>query len=67
VLAKVLFTDIVGSTERAAELGDQRWTELLADHHRIVRAELEPREPRPEERARRVACGRGRRRRRFDA
>jgi class 3 adenylate cyclase len=41
VLATVLFTDIVGSTERAAELGDQRWTELLADHHRIVRAELE--------------------------
>ena len=41
VLATVLFTDIVGSTERAAKLGDQRWTELLADHHRIVRAELE--------------------------
>ena len=34
VLATVLFTDIVGSTERAAELGDRRWTELLADHHR---------------------------------
>ena len=41
VLATVLFTDIVGSTERAAELGDRRWTELLAEHHRIVRAELE--------------------------
>lgn len=41
VLATVLFTDVVGSTERAAELGDQRWTELLADHHRVVRAELE--------------------------
>ncbi len=41
VLATVLFTDIVGSTERAAELGDRRWTELLAEHHRIVRAELD--------------------------
>ncbi len=41
VLATVLFTDIVGSTERAAELGDKRWTELLAEHHRIVRAELD--------------------------
>lgn len=41
VLATVLFTDIVGSTERAAELGDHRWTALLADHHRLVRAELE--------------------------
>ncbi len=41
VLATVLFTDIVGSTERAAELGDRRWTELLAEHHRIVREALE--------------------------
>jgi pimeloyl-ACP methyl ester carboxylesterase/class 3 adenylate cyclase len=41
VLATVLFTDIVGSTERAAELGDARWKELLADHHRVVRAELD--------------------------
>jgi class 3 adenylate cyclase len=41
VLATVLFTDIVGSTERAAELGDARWTELLANHHRLVRAALE--------------------------
>ncbi len=41
VLATVLFTDIVGSTRLAAELGDRRWTELLAEHHRIVRAELE--------------------------
>ncbi len=41
VLATVLFTDIVGSTERAAELGDRRWKELLDDHHRLVRAELE--------------------------
>jgi pimeloyl-ACP methyl ester carboxylesterase/class 3 adenylate cyclase len=41
VLATVLFTDIVGSTERAADLGDQRWAELLADHHDVVRAELD--------------------------
>lgn len=41
VLATVLFTDIVGSTERAAELGDRRWKELLDDHHQLVRAELE--------------------------
>jgi len=41
VLATVLFTDIVGSTERAAELGDRRWKELLDEHHRLVRAELE--------------------------
>jgi class 3 adenylate cyclase len=41
VLATVLFTDIVGSTERAAELGDARWHALLADHHRIVRQRLE--------------------------
>ena len=41
VLATVLFTDIVGSTQRAAELGDRRWTGLLAEHHRLVRAELE--------------------------
>ena len=41
VLATVLFPDIVGSTERASELGDQRWKTLLDDHHRLVRAELE--------------------------
>jgi class 3 adenylate cyclase/pimeloyl-ACP methyl ester carboxylesterase len=41
VLATVLFTDIVGSTQRAAELGDRRWTELLAEHHRLVTVELE--------------------------
>jgi class 3 adenylate cyclase len=40
VLATVLFTDIVGSTERAAELGDRRWRELLEAHERAVRAEL---------------------------
>jgi class 3 adenylate cyclase len=37
VLATVLFTDVVGSTKRAAELGDQRWRALLADHNDIVR------------------------------
>jgi class 3 adenylate cyclase len=41
VLATVLFTDIVGSTERAAELGDRRWRELLEAHHAAVRRELE--------------------------
>ena len=41
VLATVLFTDIVSSTERAAALGDRRWRELLAEHHRVVRAHLE--------------------------
>jgi class 3 adenylate cyclase len=40
VLATVLFTDIVGSTERAAELGDRAWRELLERHHAVVRREL---------------------------
>jgi class 3 adenylate cyclase/pimeloyl-ACP methyl ester carboxylesterase len=40
VLATLLFTDIVGSTSRAAELGDLRWRELLARHHELVRREL---------------------------
>jgi class 3 adenylate cyclase len=40
VLATVLFTDIVGSTERAVALGDRQWRELLGDHHRAVRAQL---------------------------
>ena len=39
-LATVMFTDIVGSTERAAELGDARWRELLERHDTMVRAEL---------------------------
>ena len=38
VLATVLFTDIAGSTVRAAELGDRRWSELLEAHHARVRA-----------------------------
>ena len=41
VLTTVLFTDVVGSTEHAARLGDRRWTELLATHDTIVRSELE--------------------------
>ena len=40
VLATVVFTDIVGSTERAAALGDRAWRDLLERHHEIVRAEL---------------------------
>jgi len=40
VLATILFTDIVGSTERARELGDRRWRELLEAHHAVVRREL---------------------------
>ena len=41
VLSTVLFTDIVGSTERAAQLGDRRWRELVDAHHARVRRELE--------------------------
>ena len=41
VLATVLFTDIVGSTERASELGDRRWRELLDAHNSAVRRQLE--------------------------
>jgi class 3 adenylate cyclase len=37
VLATVLFTDIVGSTQRAAQLGDRDWAQLLEEHHAIVR------------------------------
>ncbi len=40
VLATILFTDIVGSTELAARLGDAAWRELLGRHHAIVRREL---------------------------
>jgi class 3 adenylate cyclase len=40
VLATVLFTDIVGATERAASLGDRRWRDLLERHHAAVRREL---------------------------
>ncbi len=40
-LATVLFTDIVGSTEKAAALGDRAWHELLETHHQVVRRELD--------------------------
>jgi len=40
VLATLLFTDIVDSTEHAVELGDREWKELLAKHHTVVRREL---------------------------
>ncbi len=41
VLATVLFTDIVGATERAATLGDRAWRRLLEEHHEAVRHELD--------------------------
>jgi pimeloyl-ACP methyl ester carboxylesterase len=40
VLATVLFTDIVGSTEKAAALGDRRWRDVLDEHNKAIRAEL---------------------------
>jgi class 3 adenylate cyclase len=40
VLATVLFTDIVGSTERAAKLGDAAWRQVLEQHDELVRGEL---------------------------
>ena len=40
ILTTVMFTDIVGSTEKAASLGDQRWRSLLDDHDRAVREQL---------------------------
>jgi pimeloyl-ACP methyl ester carboxylesterase len=41
VLATVLFTDIVGSTELVADLGDRRWRDLLEQHNAVVRRELD--------------------------
>jgi class 3 adenylate cyclase len=41
VLATVLFTDIVGSTELLADLGDRRWRDLLERHNAVVRRELD--------------------------
>ena len=41
VLATVLFTDIVGSTRLAAELGDVRWQARLAEHNRVIRRLLD--------------------------
>jgi class 3 adenylate cyclase len=40
LLATVLFTDIVGSTAKMAELGDRQWRELLHEHHNAVRRQL---------------------------
>jgi pimeloyl-ACP methyl ester carboxylesterase len=40
VLATVLFTDLVGSTERVAALGDRAWRELVEPHHALVRGLL---------------------------
>jgi class 3 adenylate cyclase len=39
-LATILFTDIVGSTTKAAELGDTRWRELLREHYAEARRQL---------------------------
>jgi class 3 adenylate cyclase len=41
VLATCLFTDIVGSTERAAGVGDARWRELLEQHHSAVKRQID--------------------------
>jgi class 3 adenylate cyclase len=41
MLATVLFTDVVGSTDRARELGDRRWRDLLERHNDVVRRDLE--------------------------
>jgi pimeloyl-ACP methyl ester carboxylesterase len=41
VLATVLFTDIVGSTERQAALGDRAWKSLVEQHHAVVRQQLD--------------------------
>jgi class 3 adenylate cyclase len=40
VLTTILFTDLVGSTARAAELGDRAWAELVGEHHRRIRNRL---------------------------
>jgi pimeloyl-ACP methyl ester carboxylesterase/class 3 adenylate cyclase len=39
-LATVLFTDVVGSTEKTAELGDRRWKAMVEEHHRLIRGQL---------------------------
>jgi class 3 adenylate cyclase len=41
ILASVLFTDVVESTRRAAEIGDSAWRELLERHDELVRSQLE--------------------------
>ena len=40
-LATVLFTDIVGSTQKAGQLGDRRWGDLLGEHHARIRRQLD--------------------------
>ena len=40
VLATVMFTDIVGSTQHATAIGDQRWREILERHHRVANREV---------------------------
>ena len=40
MLAAVVFTDIVGSTDHAVRIGDRAWRDLLARHHALVRREL---------------------------
>jgi class 3 adenylate cyclase len=40
VLTTVLFTDLVGSTEHASEVGDRAWSELMQEHHALVRREI---------------------------
>lgn len=40
VLATILFTDIVSSSEHARALGDRRWRQLIEDHHAVVRGQL---------------------------
>jgi class 3 adenylate cyclase len=47
VLATVMFTDIVGSTESAARVGDRRWGELIARHDELVRGRLDRYRGRP--------------------
>jgi class 3 adenylate cyclase/pimeloyl-ACP methyl ester carboxylesterase len=41
VLATLLFTDIVDSTKVAAEMGDRKWRRLLAEHHKLIRGQLD--------------------------
>src|SRR5437588_2453635 len=41
VLSTVLFTDLVGSTERAVEAGDEAWADILGSHHALVRRQLD--------------------------
>jgi class 3 adenylate cyclase len=40
VLATILFTDIIGATDKAETFGDQRWRDLLVNHHAACAAQL---------------------------